>query len=384
MNYICHLFVVKRSLMERVGVLQSAYDGAQDYDFILRCTEEAERICHIPKVLYHWRCHLGSTADNPESKRYAFEAGKRAVQAHYDRLGIPATVESGPFYGLYKTTYHWQEEPLVSIIIPNKDHIEDLKKCMDSIDGKSTYRNYEFIIVENNSTKEETFAFYQELEQRENVRVLYYPDAFNYSKINNFGAQAAQGEYLLLLNNDTEIINPDCIAELLGFCMREDVGIVGARLYYPDDTIQHAGVVLGFGGIAGHAFVGSSRYDNGYFSRIICAQDYSAVTAACMMTKKSVYEQVGGLTEEFCVAFNDIDYCLKVRKAGKLVVYDPAAELYHYESKSRGLEDTPEKIERFNSEAERLTRRWKDEIEQGDMYYNPNLSLDKADFSLKE
>jgi GT2 family glycosyltransferase len=189
---------------------------------------------------------------------------------------------------------------------------------------------------------------------------------------------------MLLLNNDTEIINPDCIAELLGFCMREDVGIVGARLYYPDDTIQHAGVVLGFGGIAGHAFVGSSRYDNGYFSRIICAQDYSAVTAACMMTKKSVYEQVGGLTEEFCVAFNDIDYCLKVRKAGKLVVYDPAAELYHYESKSRGLEDTPEKIERFNSEAERLTRRWKDEIEQGDMYYNPNLSLDKADFSLKE
>ena len=255
---------------------------------------------------------------------------------------------------------------------------------MNSIEEKSTYKNYEFIIIENNSTEQETFDYYKEIEKKENVTVLYYKDEFNYSKINNFGVEHANGEYLLLLNNDTEIINPDCLSEMLGYCMREDVGIVGARLYYEDDTIQHAGVVLGFGGIAGHTFIGSSRYDNGYFSRIICAQDYSAVTAACMMTKKSLYREVGGLTEEFRVAFNDIDYCMKVRETGKLVVYNPAAELYHYESKSRGLEDTPEKVERFNSEVARFIDRWNKQLQAGDPYYNPNLSLDKADFSLKE
>lgn len=394
MNYICHLFVVKRNLLEQIAEVdakdghaiyeRSEYDGAQDYDFILRCVEVAQNIHHIPKVLYHWRCHLNSTADNPESKMYAFEAGRKAIQAHYDRVGIPAEVSHGQFYGIYKTTYRWTEQPLVSIIIPNKDHIEDLKVCMDSIEENSTYRNFEFVIVENNSTEQATFDYYDEIRQRENVTVLYYEGGFNFSKINNFGAKAAKGEYLLLLNNDTEIINPDCLWEMLGYCMREDVGIVGARLYYKDDTIQHAGVVLGFGGIAGHAFIGSSRYDNGYMNRIICAQDYSAVTAACMMTKKSVFEQVGGLSEEYQVAFNDIDYCMKVREVGKLVVYNPAVELYHYESKSRGLEDTPEKVERFNSEVARFIDDWNEQLQEGDSYYNPNLSLDKADFSLKE
>lgn len=384
MNYICHLFVVKKELMEQVGMLRSEFDGAQDHDFILRCCEQAKNIHHIPKILYHWRCHIDSTAANPESKMYAFEAGKKAVAEHYKRIGVPAVVEHGQFYGMYRTKYQWKEQPLISILIPNKDHIEDLQKCMNSIEEKSTYKNYEFIIIENNSTEPETFDFYKEIEKKENVTVLYYKDEFNYSKINNFGVEHANGEYLLLLNNDTEIINPDCLEEMLGYCMREDVGIVGARLYYEDDTIQHAGVVLGFGGIAGHTFIGSSRYDNGYFSRIICAQDYSAVTAACMMTKKSLYQEVGGLTEEFRVAFNDIDYCMKVRETGKLVVYNPAAELYHYESKSRGLEDTPEKVERFNSEVARFIERWNKQLQAGDPYYNPNLSLDKADFSLKE
>lgn len=384
MNYICHLFVVKKELMEQVGMLRSEFDGAQDHDFILRCCEKAKNIHHIPKILYHWRCHIDSTAANPESKMYAFEAGKKAVAEHYKRIGVPAVVEHGQFYGMYRTKYQWKEQPLISILIPNKDHIEDLQKCMNSIEEKSTYKNYEFIIIENNSTEPETFDYYKEIEKKENVTVLYYKDEFNYSKINNFGVEHANGEYLLLLNNDTEIINPDCLAEMLGYCMREDVGIVGARLYYEDDTIQHAGVVLGFGGIAGHTFIGSSRYDNGYFSRIICAQDYSAVTAACMMTKKSLYQEVGGLTEEFRVAFNDIDYCMKVRETGKLVVYNPAAELYHYESKSRGLEDTPEKVERFNSEVARFIERWNKQLQAGDPYYNPNLSLDKADFSLKE
>ena len=228
-------------------MLRSEFDGAQDHDFILRCVEVAQNVKHIPKILYHWRCHMNSTAANPESKMYAFEAGRRAVEEHYKRLGIPATVEHGQFYGMYKTKYLWKEKPLISIIIPNKDHIEDLQKIMNSIDEKSTYRNYEFVIVENNSTEEETFAFYKEIENRVNVQVLYYDGSFNYSKINNFGVSKAKGEYLLLLNNDTEIINPECLEEMLGVCMREDVGIVGARLYYDDDTIQHAGVVLGFG-----------------------------------------------------------------------------------------------------------------------------------------
>lgn len=383
-NYICHLFAARRDVVERVGGFRAEYDGAQDLDFILRCSEQAGHIHHVPKILYHWRCHLNSTAANPESKLYAFEAGRRAVEAHYERLGIPARVENAEFYGMYRTRYEWKEEPLVSIIIPNKDHAADLAVCINSIYKKSDYRNFEFIIVENNSTEEETFAYYKKLEtEHENVHVVHYEGEFNYSKINNFGAMAAKGEYFLLLNNDTEMIDGAGIGELLGCCMREDVGAVGAKLLYADDTIQHAGVVVGFGGTAGHAFIGKMRYDTGYFGRILCAQDYSAVTAACMMTKRSVYEAVGGLTEELAVAFNDIDYCLKVRKLGKLIVYNPYAEFYHYESKSRGLEDSPEKVERFNGETEILLSFWRELIESGDPYYNRNLTLDNSDFSLR-
>ena len=383
MNYICHLFVVKKTIIDKIGMLRSEFDGAQDHDFILRCVEVAQSVYHIPKVLYHWRCHINSTAANPESKLYAFEAGRKAVEEHYKRIGVPAKVEHSSFYGLFHTKFCWEEQPLISILIPNKDHIEDLKKCMESIEQKSTYRNFEFVVIENNSTEEETFAYYKEIAKKENVQVVYYKGGFNFSKINNFGAQYAKGEYLLLLNNDTEIITPECLQELLGYCMREDVGIVGAKLCYDDDTIQHAGVVIGFGGMAGHAFIESSRFDTGYMGRIMCAQDYSAVTAACMMTKKSVYNAVGGLTEALEVAFNDIDYCLKVRELGKLVVYNPYAELYHYESKSRGMEDTPEKVERFNSEVAKFCERWEDILQKGDPYYNPNLTLDKADFSLR-
>lgn len=383
-NYICHLFAARKDVVERAGNFRKEYDGAQDLDFILRCSEQAGHIHHVPKILYHWRCHINSTAANPESKLYAFEAGRRAIEAHYKRLSIPAHVENAQFYGMYRTHYDWEEMPLVSIIIPNKDHAEDLAKCVDSIYEKSEYRNFEFIIVENNSTEEETFEYYRKLsDEHENVHVVYYEGGFNYSKINNFGAAAAKGEYLLLLNNDTEMIDGSAIGELLGYCMREDVGAVGAKLLYEDDTIQHAGVVVGFGGTAGHTFIGKNRYDTGYFGRIMCAQDYSAVTAACMMTKRSVFEAVGGLTEELAVAFNDIDYCLKVRKLGKLVVYNPYAELYHYESKSRGLEDDPAKVERFNGETELLISYWRELIEGGDPYYNRNLTLDNSDFSLR-
>ncbi|MDO5424440.1 MAG: glycosyltransferase family 2 protein [Eubacteriales bacterium] len=383
-NYICHLFVAKRTLVDKVGMLRKEFDGAQDYDFVFRCTEQAEHICHIPKVLYHWRSHEDSTAENPESKMYAFDAGARAVAAHYERIGVPAKVEKGEYLGLYRTHFIRSYDPLISIIIPNKDHIRDLKRCMDSIEEKSTYRNYEFIIVENNSTEDETFAWYKELEaSKGNVKVVYWDGEFNYSAINNFGVKAAKGEYLLLLNNDTEMINPDCLEELLGYCMRSDVGAVGARLYYEDDTIQHAGVVIGFGGIAGHCFVQQKRDFTGYCHRIICAQDYSAVTAACMMVKRKVYEEVGGLSEDLKVAFNDIDFCLKVGAAGYLVVYNPYAELYHYESKSRGLEDTPEKLARFQREIAMLEQKWPDIFQKGDPYYNPNLTLDSQDFSLK-
>ncbi|MCD8013776.1 MAG: glycosyltransferase family 2 protein [Lachnospiraceae bacterium] len=395
MNYFCHLVLIKRELRERTGFLDPAYDGAQDYDYVLRCTEntDASRIAHIPKILYHWRSHKDSTAENPESKRYAFEAGRRAIAAHYERLGLTANVTEGEYPGLYHTEFAIQERedgslPLISILIPNKDHIVDLRNCIRSIEEKSDYRNYEYIIIENNSTEPETFEAYRELERDiPRLRVVYFKTesdtGFNFSAINNFGTNYAKGDYYLLLNNDTEIINPDCLRQMLGYCQREEVGAVGALLFYEDGTIQHAGVVLGYGGIAGHAFIGEKRGDNGYFSRIICAQNYSAVTAACMMVKASVYHEAGGMSEELCVAFNDIDFCMKVRQLGKLIVYTPQAQLYHYESKSRGLENTQEKIERFNQETRLFLERWGDQVKAGDPYYNPNLALDKADFSIR-
>ena len=385
-NYICHLFAVRRDLLENVGNFRQEFEGAQDYDFIFRCTEAAEEVYHVPKVCYHWRCHQNSTASNPESKQYAFTAGAKAIMAHYERMGIAAeSVTKGVDYGIYHTKFVIQGDPLVSVIIPNKDHTEDLDTCIRSLLDHSTYQNLEFIVVENNSTKPETFAYYEKIQKEYvNVRVVTWEREFNYSAINNFGEQFATGEYLLLLNNDTELIEPDTIREMMGFCQREDVGIVGARLLYGDDTIQHAGVVIGFGGVAGHTFIGLHSAENSYFHRAMCAQDYSAVTAACLMTKRSVFEAVGGLSEELAVAFNDIDYCMKVRALGKLVVYAPYALLHHYESKSRGLEDTPQKVERFNREVAMFIKKWPDIIQKGDPYYNPNLTLRKSNFALRD
>ncbi len=386
-NYICHLVVVKKTLLDRVGLLDPAFDGAQDYDFVLRCTEATKQIVHIPKILYHWRFFEGSTAANPESKTYAFDAGQRAIEAHYKRLGWPAEVVKGEYPGLYRTIWHWDKKPRVSILIPNKDHIDDLKKCLASIDKGGAYPDLEIIVIENNSTEPETFAYYKELEAQDpRVKVVYYDagGTFNYSAINNFGAKAATGEYLFLLNNDTEFISDDVIGEMAGYLGREDVAAVGARLYYEDNTIQHAGVIVGWGGIAGHAFVNQKRGETGYQHRIICQQDMSAVTAACLMVKKSVFDEVGGLTEELAVAFNDIDFCMKIRKAGYLIVYDPFAELYHYESKSRGLDQgNPEKVRRFEQEVNIFRKRWPEILRDGDPYYNPNLSMVTQDFSLK-
>ena len=381
-NYICHLFVVRRILMEKVGGFRKEFDGAQDYDFILRCTEEAEKIAHVHKVLYHWRTHEKSTSDNPESKIYAFHAGRRAVESHLQRLGIQAEVEETCDLGYYRVKYPVTGSPLVSILIPNKDQLQTLKKCLKSIWEKTEYTNYEILIIENNSTEKETFEFYKKIDGRHHVHVLYWDKEFNYSAINNFGAAQAKGEYLLLLNNDTEVITKGWMKELLSHCQRPEVGMVGAKLYFPDNTIQSAGTIIGMGGMADHAFVNMDRKKSGYMHRASIQVDMSGVTAACAMVKRSVYEEVHGLEENLTVAFNDVDLGLKIVTAGYLIVFDPYAELYHYESKSRGVND--EKKERHAREVKYTQEKWADFLAAGDPCYNQNLTLAKHNFSLRK
>ena len=382
-NYICHFLVVKKSLMEQAGGFRKEFDGAQDYDFVFRCCEQAEKIVHIPRILYHWRTHKTSTADNPASKLYAYEAGRRAIEGNLQRTHTVGTVSHTKDYGFYDVHYPVSGSPLVSIIIPNKDQKETLEKCLTSVRKKSTYQNYEILIVENNSEKEETFAYYRQLEKEDNIRVLQWKGSFNFSAINNFAVRASGGEYLIFLNNDTEITTPEWIEELLGNCQRKEVGIVGSKLYYPDGTIQHAGVIVGLGGIAGHAFLNMPGNRSGYLHKASIQMDYSAVTAACMMMKRSVFEALGGFEEELSVAFNDVDLCLRTVEAGYLVVYNPHVELIHYESKSRGAEDSKEKVRRFQGEIEFMRSRWIHLLKKGDPYYNENLTLSKWNYSLR-
>lgn len=383
-NYICHLLVVRKSLIERAGGLNREYDGAQDHEFLFRCVEQTEKIAHIPKVLYHWRVHSASTADNPLSKKYAYDAGKRAVAEHIQRCGAQAEVTDTKFPGFYRVKYKVEGEPMISIVIPNKDERETLENCLESIRTKSTYHNYEIIIVENNSTEPETFEYYKKIERQKGIRVVYWKEGFNYSALNNFGFSYAKGDYILCLNNDITVITPDWMERLLGQCQRSEVGIVGAKLYYPDDTIQHAGVIVGIGGVAGALFVGMPRERSGYLRKAILQQDLSAVTAACMLVDRRAWEDAGGFCEDLAVAFNDIDFCLKVREKGYLVVYEPNVEMYHYESKSRGYEDTPEKQMRFKSEIDYMKEHWQDILREGDPYYNRNFSLKTCDYSLKK
>ena len=382
-NYITHFFVVRKELVRKVGGFRREYDGAQDYDFIFRCVEQAGEICHIPEILYHWRTHKESTSDNPVSKMYAFEAGKRAIEGNLERCGVQAVVSHTKDLGFYQVEYPVQGSPLVSVLIPNKDQKESLKKCLDSVFEKTTYSNYEIIIIENNSTESETFAYYRELQKRSNVKVITWKEGFNYSAINNFGEKEASGEYLLFLNNDVEVINPRWMEEMLGNCQRPEVGITGAKLYYPDDTIQHAGTIIGIGGIAGHAFLNMPRSRTGYLHKASIQMNLSAVTAACMMMKRSVFEQIGGFEEKLTVAFNDVDLCLRTVQAGYLVVYNPKVELYHYESKSRGSEDNEEKVRRFQREIEFMRSRWITILKEGDPNYNKNLTLSKWNYSLR-
>ena len=382
-NYICHFFLARKSVIETAGGFRREFDGAQDHDFIFRCVENSRKVVHVPEILYHWRTHKASTADNPASKMYAYDAGKRAIEAHLKRTGTDGIVSHTPDLGFFRVKYPVQGEPMVSIIIPNKDQKESLEACLNSVREKTKYTNYEIIIIENNSTSEEIFRYYRELSADPRIRLLRWKKEFNYSAINNYGVRHAKGEYLLFLNNDVTVITEDWMEEMLGVCQRPEVGAVGVKLIYPDNTIQHAGCVVGMGGIAGHMFTDMPANRTGYLRKASILQDMSAVTAACMMMKKSVFDKVGGFTEELAVAFNDVDLCLKTGRAGYLVVYDPYAQLWHMESKSRGAEDSKEKVRRFQTEIEYMRSHWIDILKNGDPYYNKNLSLTKWNYSLR-
>jgi GT2 family glycosyltransferase len=386
-NYITHFFVVKTSIIKGVGGFDSTYDGAQDYDVIFKCIEQSKSIYHISKSLYHWRMHKGSTALDPESKTYCYEAGQKAIYNHLKRIGVDAKVElqPKPRYGLYHVIYNVPDS-LVSIIIPNKDHADILKKCLNSLFIVNSYSNIEVIIVENGSTNPKTFEYYKHIQDvHKNIKVVnWVGKEFNYSALNNFGARYAEGDYLLFLNNDTEMIKADSLSEMVGLCTRNDVGVVGAKLLYADNTIQHAGVIVGFSGYAGHVFNGlEDGIDYGYRTRDILNCDLSAVTGACLMTKKSVFDAVGGFDEEFKVACNDIDYCMKVVKSGKHVVYNAFSLWHHYESKSRGYENGFDKISRFDKEVSVWQKKWMEELLQGDPAYNRNFKIEDGPFILR-
>ncbi len=404
-NYICHFSVFSRELLDGQELFRTKYDGSQDHDMILRLTDNAKKIVHVPRLMYYWRSHSGSVAAGIEAKPYAIEAAKGAVAEHlrkhgYEHFKIEST---RAFETIFRIRYNIIGTPKISIVIANKDHEPDLRRCVSSILEKSTYDNYEIVIVENNSSTEEIRSYYSSLLGQDwqedsavrdggpaksadgRIAIVVYRGEFNYSAVNNLGVEYATGEYVLLLNNDTEVITVNWMEELLMYAQRADVGAVGAKLYYGDKTIQHAGVVIGLGahGTAGHTHYRQHRQNLGYMGRLCYAQDVTAVTGACLLVKKSLYLSAGGLDESFAVSLNDVDFCLKLRGMGLLNVFTPFAELFHYESVSRGLDDTGERARRYNLESERFRKKWQKELEAGDPYYNPNFSLDRSDYSLK-
>lgn len=386
-NYICHFSVFSRELLEGTELFRSQFNGSQDHDMILRLTSNAKNIVHVPKILYYWRSHKASVASGIEAKPYAIQAAKGAVSAHLEKAGFKDfSVESTRAYAtIFRIRYALTGTPKISIIIPNKDHEEDLRRCIESLLNVATYENFEIIVVENNSTSPEIKNYYKELENEANVKVVTYKGEFNYSAINNFGVSFATGEYILLLNNDTQVITPNFLEEMLMYAQREDVACVGAKLYYEDDTIQHAGVIIGLGAhrSAGHGHYRVSKENLGYMGRLCYAQNVSAVTGACLMVRKEIYDRLSGLDEGFAVALNDVDFCLRARELGYLNVFTPFAELYHFESKSRGLDEAPAKAERYQKECDAFRARYKALIEKGDPYFNPNFSLDSSSFELK-
>ncbi len=389
-NYICHFSVFSRELLDGTELFRTKFDGSQDHDMILRLTDNAKKIVHVPKLMYYWRSHAGSVASGVGAKPYAVAAAKGAVSEHLKKHGFEhfQITSTRACETIFRIRYQIIGNPKISIVIANKDHAEDLRRCVESVVNKSTYENYEIIIVENNSTTEEIRKYYNELQTGEfadKIKVVQYEGRFNYSKVNNLGVKHADGEYILLLNNDTEVITSNWMEEMLMYAQREDVGAVGAKLLYPDRTIQHAGVILALGAhrTAGHGHYKMPMQNLGYMGRLCYAQNMSAVTGACLLVKKTLFEQVGGLEEAFEISLNDVDFCLKLRKLGRLNVWTPFAQLYHYESISRGLDDSGEKAERYNRESELFRTKWKTVLEAGDPYYNPNFTLDRSDFSVR-
>ena len=395
-NYICHFSAFRRELIDKVGRFRSECDGSQDHDLILRLTAEAvhhgDGVCHVPKILYYWRSHAGSTAADINAKTYAIDAAKRAVSMHLESLGFrDFEIESTrAFATIFRIRYSLEEKPPVSIIIPNMEHAADLERCVSSIIERTSYDNYEIVIVENNSSSEKIRDYYAKLNERDNITIADCGkrDSFNFSKLINTGADVAKGEYLIILNNDTQVITRNWIEELLMYAERPDVGAVGCKLYYGDYTIQHAGIVLGLGAhrTAGHTHYRLAKENLGYMGRLCYAQDVSAVTGACMMVSKNDFREAGGFDEGFAVALNDVDFCLKLRKKGLLNIFTPFAELFHYESASRGSDvekASEEKAARYEKEAEAFRKKWKEELDAGDPYYNPNFSLDHSNYTLK-
>ena len=385
MNYICHFCMFRKSIVDDIRGFKIGYEGSQDYDLILRFIEKTnpERIFHIPKILYHWRKLPGSVAAAVEAKSYSFFSAKKALSDYLKRNEIDGEVLDGKFLGSYRVRKKIVNCHKVSIIIPFKDKWEVLKTCVNSILGKTEYKDYEIVLVNNQSEQEGTFEYLDSIKDKPIIKIIEYDKSFNYPAINNYAVSQINSEYFILMNNDTEVISPNWIESMLEFAQRKDVGVVGALLYYPNNTIQHAGTIVGIGGVAAHPHKHFAKKSMGYFGRIKIIQNMSAVTAACMMTKKSIFKEVNGFDENLSHAFNDVDYCLKIREIGYLVVYTPYAELYHYESLSRGYEDSPAKKERFRNEIEYFQARWKGFLNKGDPYYNPNLTIESEDFSIR-
>ncbi len=386
-NYICHFSCFDKKLLEGTELFRTQFDGSQDHDMILRLTDKARNVVHVPKILYYWRSHKASVASGIEAKEYAIDAAKGAVADHLKRHGFRnfKITSTRAFPTIFKITYEIIGRPLVSIVIANKDHKDDLKRCIDSILERTAYDNYEIVVVENNSETREIFEYYDEIQNNRKIKVVKYEGEFNYSAINNLGVRNSNGDYVLLLNNDIQVISMQWIDEMLMYAQREDVGAVGAKLYYPNFLVQHAGVVLQLGQhrTAGHIMCLFNREAVGYMGKLCYAQNMSAVTGACLMVSRAKYDEVGGLDESFKVCLNDVDLCLKLRDKNYLNIFTPFAELFHYESQSRGLDVSPEQMKRYDDESDRFKAKWHEVLDLGDPYYNPNISLDHNDYTIR-
>ena len=384
-NYLGHLVLIEKSLVDLVGGFRVGYEGSQDYDLLLRCYEKIEdkEIGHIPKILYHWRAIEGSTALDTDAKPYTTQAGIMALKSYFDRTNQSVTLSQGALPNTYRVTFPIDRaSPLVSILIPTRDHYPLLFQCITTLLNKTDYPNYEILILDNQSTQPEVLNYFKALRKIKNITIISYPHPFNFSAINNFGVTFAKGEIVVLLNNDVEIIEGNWLEEMVSHALRADIGAVGAMLYYPDETVQHAGVVMGIGGVAGHSHRYFPKENTGYFSRLKITQNYSAVTGACLVVEKRVYEEVGGLNATYLsVAFNDVDFCLKLQERGYRNLWTPYARLYHHESKSRGLDTTKAKKLRAQKEIAYMQKRWYKEIEE-DKYYNKHLTRLSENFTL--